>query len=290
MAVNLSALANLTTTAQAISNLILVTPNSNLGYKPQQTILPDGTVTAQDPPVLFDYEGEQAGLFESDISDHYVEDNTAVQDQIALRPEIITTKGFIGELNDVAPGVLATLQAAANKLTVLNAFTPALSVTALLAYNEAFQAYQLGNLAASAGVSAWGALRGASAPKFVNGVALETQTKQQAAFAKFYGYWRKRTLFTVQTPWALFQNMAIKTLRPIQDAATNTVTEFQVEFKMMRFANTISTSGLSLQFQGRAANQYSLEVNTGASPGTPSNASLLGSNSLVSGINGDAGT
>lgn len=278
MAVNLSALSSITTTATAISNLILVTPNLNLGYQPQQKIFPDGSVSQQDPAILFDYEGEQTGTFESDITDHYVEDNTSIQDQIALRPEIITTRGYIGELNDIAPPLLQSLQAAANKLTVVNAYIPALSTTALLAYNTAFQAYQLASLAGSAGTAAWGAISG-------NGA--QTQTKQQAAFTKFYGYYRNRTLFTIQTPWAIFQNMAIKTLRPVQDAETRMITEFQVEFKMMRFAETISTNGLSLQFQGRAANQASLGVHTGASTGTPSTVSLLGNNSLVSGINGD---
>lgn len=277
MAVNLSALTSITTTATALSNLILATPNANPGYQPQQKIFPDGSVAQKDPPILFDYEGEQTGTFESDITDHYIEDNTAVQDQIALRPEIITTRGFIGELNDVVPPLLQALQVAANKLTVISAFTPGLSSTALLAYNEAFQAYQLASLASSAGVAAWG---------FISGNGSQTQTKQQAAFARFYGYYRNRTLFTVQTPWAIFQNMAIKSLRPVQDAETNTVTEFQVEFKMMRFASTISTSGISLQFQGRTANQATLGVNTGASTGSPSSSSLLGVGSLTSGITG----
>lgn len=277
MAVNLSALASITTTATAISNLILATPNVNAGYQPQQKIFPDGSVSEQDPPILFDYEGEQTGTFESDITDHYVEDNTAIQDQIALRPEIITTKGYIGELNDVTPPILQSLKAAANKLTVVDAYTPALSTTAILAYNEAFQAYQLESLAVAAGTAAWGAISGSGAA---------TQTKQQAAFTKFYGYYRNRTLFTVQTPWAIFQNMAIKSIRPVQDAETRMITEFQIEFKIMRFAQTISTNGLSLQFQGRAANQASLGVNTGSSTGTPSSTSLLGSNSLLSGITG----
>jgi len=277
MAVNLSALSSITTTATALSNLILATPNVSAGYQPQQKIFPDGSVSQKDPPILFDYEGEQTGTFESDITDHYVEDNTAIQDQIALRPVIITTRGFIGELNDVVPPLLAALQAAANKLTTIDAYTPGLSTTALLAYNEAYQAYQLGSLASTAATAAWGA---------ISGKGSTPQTKQQAAFTKFFGYYQSRTLFTIQTPWNIFQNMAIKSLRPVQDAETNTITEFQVEFKQMKFANTISTSGISLQYQGRLANQVSLGVNTGASTGTPSTTSLLGNNSLTSGITG----
>ena len=62
------------------------------------------------------------------------------------------------------------------------------------------------------------------------------QNKQQLVFQRFYGYWRSRTLFKVQTPWAVFDNCAIKSLRAIQDAETNTITDFEVSFKVIRVA------------------------------------------------------
>ena len=47
---------------------------------------------------IFDIDGTVTHQLESDITDHYVEDNTAVQDHIALRPEKITLKNYQGEL------------------------------------------------------------------------------------------------------------------------------------------------------------------------------------------------
>ncbi len=252
---DLSGLSSLTTAATSLSNLILVTPNVNLGYQPQNA---EGSEAAQPPSILFHYEGEQSVALESDITDHYIEDNTAIQDQWTLKPETVNTHGFIGELNNVPPKALAILQKAANRLTTISAYVPSLSATALIAYNQAFFLYQVGANAANSAVSAWSSISNSGQSQ---------QTKQQQAFQQFYGYWQSRTLFTVQTPWAIFQNMAIKSLRAIQDAETNVISDFEVSFKRMRFATTESSIPISLQ--GRAASQSQGLVDFGTT--TPTN-------------------
>lgn len=257
---NLSSLAPITTAATALSNLILVSPQKTIGYQPQNPPNADGTPSSleQSPAILFHYEGEQTAMLESDITDHYAEDNTAIQDQIALRPEVITTHGFVGELNDIAPLGLGALQTVANKLTTISAYTPVLSLTALLAYNEAFQLYQVAANAQNSAVAAWSSINGTGGQNVIgsNGLTAQpNQNKQQTYFQQFYGFWRNKTLFTVQTPWAVFQNMAIKSLRAIQDAETNVITDFEVSFKMIRIASTLSIPGIPLIYQGRAANQ-----------------------------------
>lgn len=263
---NLSSLAPITTAATALSNLILVSPQSTIGYQPQSVPTNNGTTQQQPPALLFHYEGEQTAVLKSDITDHYIEDNTAIQDQIALRPEVITTHGYIGELNDIPPAALAAVQSVANKLTIINAYTPVLSATALLAYNTAFQLYQTATAAANSAVAAWSSLTNTGGESVVGsaGITLQpNQNKQQTAFQQFYGYWRNRTLFTVQTPWAVFQNMAIDELHAIQDETTNVITDFQVTFKMIRVAQLSTISGINLQYQGRAANQSASLVNNG---------------------------
>lgn len=270
---NLSSLAPITTAATALSNLVLVSPQSVVGYQPQGAPLGNGQTQQNPPALLFHYEGEQTAALKSDITDHYIEDNTAIQDQIALKPEMITTHGFIGELNDIAPFGLQTVQAIANKLTTINAYTPVLSVTALLAYNEAFQLYQIASNAANSAVAAWSSITGSGGTSVIgsNGLAAQSnQNKQQQAFQQFYGYWRNRILFTVQTPWAVFQNMAIDELRAIQDETTNVITDFQITFKMMRFASTQSGNTLSGSFQGRLFAQASSLTNLGTSTPVPS--------------------
>lgn len=279
MAVNLSGLASVTTAASALTGLIMVTPQSVVGYAPQNPTDSDGSVSINPsaPAILFHYEGEQSVNLQSDITDHYVEDNTAVQDQIALRPVTVTTHGFIGELNNVAPFGLQTLKTAADKLTVIGPYAPQLSVTAQLAYNEAFLAYQSATKLANAAVSAWSSVSNAITGSDGNAVIDSegdlipgsVQNQQQKYFQQFYGYWVNRTLFTVQTPWAVFENMGILNLRAIQDAETNVITDFEVTFKQIRNAFS-AFSGIPTSFAGRSATQAAAKTNQGISAGTPS--------------------
>ncbi len=280
MAINLSGLAPRTTAATALANLVLVSPQSTQGYQPQNPPNLNGdTSTQQKPPaILFHYEGEQTVQLTSDITDHFIEDNTAIQDQIALKPEIVTTHGYIGELNNVPPKGLALLKSAADRLTVINAYAPQASITAQIAYNEAFLLYQVAANAANSAVAAWTSVAnfftGDSGESIVSSTGLKTasnQNKQQVAFQQFYGYWRSRTLFTVQTPWAVFQNMAIASLRAIQSEETRVITDFEVQFKMIRNASTLTIgSGVPISYSGQAATQASGLTDLGTSSPTPS--------------------
>lgn len=285
---NLSTLSSFTTTATALSNLILVTPQSNVGIQPQNKPVNNGSPGQQPPAILFNYEGEQTVTLQSEITDHYIEDNTAINDQIALRPETITTHGYIGELNDVTPFGLQTVKALADKLTAISAYTPAISQTAVIAYNTAFQLYQVAANAANTAVAAWSTITGTGGDSVINGNGItvnRNQSKQQVAFQQFYGYWKNRTLFTVQTPWAIFQNMAIQSLRAVQDAETRVITDFEVTFKILRFANTVTSNSGNIfnNFQSRAANQAAQIVNLGTSTPSPAQSlsSQLGINQLV---------
>ncbi len=273
MAINLSSLSAATTKATALSNLVLVSSQSTVGYQPQNPSAANNPLSlAQQPPkFLFNYEGEQTIALESDITDHYVEDNTAVQDQIALKPELITTHGFIGELNNIPPPALALLKTAAEKLTAVTAYAPQLTITSQLAYNNALLLYQVGANALNSAISAWSSLGNlvtGSTGQTTIGQTVQTatnQNKQQTAFQLFYGYWKERRLFTVQTPWAVFQNMAIKNLRAIQDAETDKITDFEVTFKMIRQASTSFAGGAAVSLSGRAASQAAGAVNLGTS-------------------------
>lgn len=281
---NLSNLSSITTAATALSNLILVSPQSTVGYQPLNPSQANGADSEAQLPdtFVFNYEGEQTVALQSDITDHYVEENFAVQDQIALKPEMVTTHGFIGELNDVVPFGLQTLKAIADKLTVVGAYAPSLSVTAELAYAEAFFVYQIGANVRDTAIAAWNTVSNFVSPSgptgfgaqnvVSNGVLTEglSQTKQQKAFAQFYGWWVHRILFRVQTPWAVFDNMAIQSLRAIQDAETRMITDFEITFKTIRTASTSGRlSNIPQGLQGRAQDQSSGAVDLGTSSPTP---------------------
>lgn len=257
MAINLSALSQATSGINAVSNLVLATPKAK-GYQPQEIPSVRGlpSTPSTDPALLFHYEGEQVLTLKSDITDHFIEDNTALQDQIALAPRTLTTHGFIGELNDVPPEALAALKTAADKLTNISAYVPVISATALIAYNVAAQAYQTALLAKQVAVSALSSVSG------------DVQNKQQTYFALLYGYWRQRTLFTVQTPWVVIQNMAIESLRAIQDETTNVITDFEITFKEIQFATTtvVGSEAPLLDSSGRAATASGSPLDLGKVP------------------------
>lgn len=259
-ATSIAALSQASTLVSSLSNLLLATPQGTKGYQPQSAPTATGQVSplTPSPAILFNYEGEQSLVLASDITDHFTEDNTALQDQIALKPIVINTHGFIGELNNVPPIGLAQLQIAANTLTTVGSFIPGLSSTAQLAYDMAFSAYQLAASAANSGVAAVSSIAGGA-----------SQNQQQTYFQLFYGYWQTRTLFTVQTPWAIFQNMAILNCRPVQDSETRMITDFEVSFKQIQVASSQTTSGAK-QTQGRASTQQAAAQNNGTGAISPS--------------------
>lgn len=286
--ISLSGLATGVTAATALSNIALVIPQSSnpsttKGYQP---LKPQGTngITDNALPLsdalIFHFEDNNNVNLKSDITDHYVEDNSSVVDQIAVKPEMVTVKGFIGELNNVKPAVVQALQDVANNLVLVNSYAPAMSVTALQRIAQADFAYQSAKSIANSAVSAWSSITQGSGSQVAAGSGVFTvgssriQNLQQKMFQQFYGYWRNRTLFNVQTPWAVFTNMAIDEVVANQDGDTRVISSFDVTFKKIRTATTRTTRTTTLG-SGRNALQSAALAALGSSSGVPG--SSLGS-------------
>jgi hypothetical protein len=267
MAKELNPLADATTTALALSSLILVTPQVSKGYQPQDK---NGNLLNQ--TFVFSYEGEQMSQFGSTITDHFTENNESLQDHIALKPEIFKTTGYVGELGDFIPDLPPVLRQLQQKLILLSAFAPELSASAQNAYNQAFQSYQAVQSLASS-VNSWKSIDGEEI-NVIGSTGLRddipninpNQTKQQIAYQQLYGYWRSRTLFTIQTPWAIFKNMAIEDVRAIQGEDTKSYSTFEVSWKMIRFAQVKEVySSESSIFNNQLATEKNIgEGSTGA--------------------------
>lgn len=273
---NLAPLAAGATAAASLAHLALAipqnTPSATKGYQPlnppSSTGLPSLGPLAT--ALVFHYEGENSATMESDITDHWVESNVSVVDQIALKPEKITVQGFIGELNNVIPALLQPLQTIANTLVSVDAYTPSLSVTALNAYNQALLLYENAASIAQSAVSAWSSITQSGGSQISDsGIFTPTsqiaQNNQQKMFSALYGYWYNRILFNVQTPWAIFTNMAIERFRPVQDAESRLFTNFEVTFKKIRTASELTAD--QLLSAGRAGNQSAANTNLGSSIG-----------------------
>lgn len=279
MAINLSALAGNVTKAVSLSNLVLVTPQEVVGYQPQRTKKEIDEKKEAPPRFLFDYQGEQKLQLKSLITNYVAEDNTSYQDHIALDPEVFTTNGFIGELNNVPPPGLDIFKSVADRLTNIEAFAPQLSRTASNAYNAAFAAYQVASNIKNTAVSAWSSLNNFLPDSLRN--KDKVQNKQQVALQQFYGYWAEKRLFTVQTPWAVIEDMAILDIQAVQESDTETISTFIISFQRMRFAATTLGGFGATALDGRAASQASGLTDLGISSPTPSISLSQGLGSVI---------
>lgn len=271
MAFNAGALSLSAQASGAISGIIVQA--KDVGIQPKNP-KPRGAlgliadfVLNQPPSFFFHYRGEDSVQLQSDITDFWVEDNSPVQDHIALKPEIITVQGFIGELNNVPPQIFSPFGLnIAEKVTLLSAFRPGLSATATRTINRASQVYSAANKVASSIVSAIGAFAGGPT------------SAQSNAFQKFYGYWKNRTLFTVQTPWNVFDNMAILSLKAIQSEETRMISDFEIQFKKINFVEvkTLTASEVAKKQLGYQQwnERNSDQVDNGVTAGTTSASSF----------------
>lgn len=278
--VDLAPLQQAMTTATGLSSLVLVTP-TNVGYQPQNPNLKNGQNQQLPPTFLFDIEDENKAVIDSDVTVHYVEDNSSITDNVALKPDIVTVVGFIGELSTVIPSELSALKIAADKLTILDGLLPEFSISAREAYNTAFQVYQAALNVANT-VASWASInsKGGDVSSIENNQITfrPNQNRQQVAFQKFYGYQKTRTLFTIQTPWAIHKNMILKTMASSQGGDTSYLSSYELTFQQVRFVEDIvlrNTTGLNYrtdQFQGRLFNQASPIVDLGSSSPVQSSA------------------
>jgi hypothetical protein len=195
--------------------------------------------------------------FSSDVTDHYVENNTAMQDHIALKPAIVRVRGLVAELDNKPPGgVFGALSAATKSLGVVSAFVPNLAAGAQRLYNQAEQIANTVNKVVDKVNDIKSLFTGE-----------ENEDAQTKAYKFFRKLWAERTLCTVETPWELFKDMAIMSISATQAGDTRHVTSFEMTFKQIQVAGTLSTEDGLLD--GRAAAMAAETLDAGLANGTP---------------------
>lgn len=192
---------------------------------------------------LFDVPLTENISYSAQITDHFTEDNSSIQDHVALEPLRITLTGKVGELVYTKLAGLTFLSAAIDRLAPLGVFTPEQGLMATQAIAAAYTV-------ASAVNSAERAFNSLS-DIFTDEPALN---KQQSAFNRFERYFTGRALLSVETPWKTYRNMVIESWSADQSEETTMETTFTLTFKQMRFIQTITNTGKLL---GRIAEQAS---------------------------------
>lgn len=230
--------------------------------------------------MVMDILDDEEIVVDSDITDHYVEQNYAVQDHIALKPLRFTLRGYVGELVDDIPNALANIFTQVTGLTTLGGLAPEFNVQDSQFYAKLNNVLQLGT----------NVLKQVKNAYQLFNQSVTTTNRQQTVYQYFFNMWKTRQLCTVETPFAIFENMAIESIRALQTGETNVISEFTVTFKQIQtvasitFSNNVgsllsqnsgSISNTPLLGGGRFEQIISTPVNLGTDAGTANNANGL---------------
>lgn len=218
---------------------------------------------------VFDYEGDTQVVVQSDISDHFTEQNAFFNDQAAKRPQRVTLRGFAGELVQKPDlGLLGALNVLQNKLTSLEAitgkYTPSVIQKIQKGVTTVTSTVNKIDDAISRAQNLVGLFVGSAPGK----------TRQQLAYQKLFALWESSAVFTLDTPFNYFQSMMIEHMIFIQDDLTNEWSEISVTVKEVRFIGTVLEGpGLSAQLaaqtqMGRSKFQSQSQINKGQTQGT----------------------
>lgn len=194
--------------------------------------------------------------FQSQITDHVLQDNFTIQDHIALQPLRVTMTGIICELvweKSSARDIQYAIQVI-NRLQSVNILMPRLAQKA----NSAIATYNSVKQQVEQGFKTFNSL-----DALYNGKQ-PSPSKQQQAYTKLKDMWLGRDLCTVVTPWENFGNMAIESLSLEQAEDTRDQTTISVTFKQIQFAQVVVSD---VQLEGRIKAQKAPAVNQGKQQG-----------------------
>jgi hypothetical protein len=215
----------------------------------------------------FDIFEEHKSEQKAEITDHFVESNSTIQDHIAIKPEKFTLRGFIGELVDTSASPKSSVAEIAEKLTIINSYLPVVTgaakqVNSLLTSNKASTADAVGQ-SVGTGVDLFQAYKTLNPP----------DTRQAKAFNFFQALFKAKQLVSVDTPFGFISDYAIENVVAIQGDNAY-ISDFTVVLKEFRTASTQLVDFDTKKNQGRAGNQKAETTDQGTANGTKRNSSL----------------
>lgn len=249
---------------------------------------------------------------ESDITDHYIEDNSFIQDHWALKPEKIVLKNFQGEsvytntTSKIKVKLLPKLEIGGVDSTSTltqnnNEMMKNIIKTTLTQEHEQLK-NDIIKISKEQKFNSQGApIPPPPVPTFSSSLPQLNTNANTGNFSNArqkyaYDYFKKlranRTLVSCVTPFGSFSNMAIDKIVAFQDEDTKTMSSFTITLKEIRFADTILVSFSQNKYQSRNGIQQAPQVKNKAqssSQQSPDSSALLkgakaGSNLLKSTI------
>lgn len=220
---------------------------------------------------VFDIEGETTVNLNTEITDHFLEDNTTVQDHIAVKPKKITLKSYVGELvyrEDQSTNT--PVQQAVRKLTTVSEYLPLLADGARQITD--LRREDVENFSLRENITSKTINKVSDYWSFVKNLQ-GSNSRQQQAYMYFKALMTQKILVSVQTPFEYMNNMAIESITAIQTEQTNSMSDFSITLKQIRTAEILNVPAGSTRYEsniepfekydGRAVEQNSSLTNQG---------------------------
>ncbi len=218
---------------------------------------------------VFDYLGDVNVTLQADITDHFAEDNTAIQDHVAIRPIKVTLRGFVSELvlpaSQGVVGLLATAQSALTRVEAYaGKYTPGVTQTLSKAVTQVQDTVNTINRTLAKAQNIISLFPG-SPP---------AATKQAKAYSQLFTAMQQKLPMQIDTPYRVLTNMLIEQITFVQPEETKFWSDISVTLKQINFVEvaTVADDGT---FAGRLAQQAQASTNKGIVPGKPVNQSVL---------------
>lgn len=167
----------------------------------------------------------------ADITDHYTENNSFLNDHIIIKPIEITLTGYIGELvfrpnPTLINSILAGAVSFSMMANFISNYTPS-QMAKIEKINNIVTA-NVSNVAliTQQTINVVTKLRGEGFQK----------TKQEIAYTELKSMMIKKQFLTVQTPWQYFDNLVIKELSFSQDESSNDYSDISITLKEIRIS------------------------------------------------------
>ena len=218
-----------------------------------------------------DIVGDETLNADCDVTDHYVESNTAYQDQIALKPKIYTITGEIGELvwyqrNPVSQ----TLGQVAQKLEGVISFLPIRSRSFNQMKNTVMKASQWVDTASNAVQKLSSLTRGVVGTFTQDGEEKNIEgalSRQAQAYLILLSYRDNRIPLSIRTPWGILKSYVITNLELKQPKESKDKSLINITFKEFRTTSIRTVPFDSKKYQGNAAFENQPKTEQGVSSG-----------------------
>ena len=245
----------------------LIFPNDNPEYDDIDPTNFDITgITSGNKCFVFDIKKEYKLNLSSDITDHYVEDNVAIQDHIGLKPVILEVVGCIGEVdlasvtekgkdtnsksngqNNEKGNIFNAVDSYLGRMGSLTSFAPNLVNQAYDVYNTAKFTYSTATKVMNLDKQSKAENKSGYDYTEAYDKNVIKATKQFTWIDWFKQRWWNRASFSIVTPYGVLDNMYIMELSASQPETTRYVTNLNIKFKQIRKASVITKGAKQAQ-------------------------------------------